>query len=124
MPARCIDSAMIPGLPATSNGKPGEMDSETVHFSREIEISALSDTVLTQNSPESCVEDMSKWPKRVKHRNKVLAKIYGLCQGRESYRVTRYAAAAHFKSRYLILDSLSVTIWCSNSTLRQDRSGY
>jgi integrase len=35
---------------------------------------------------------MSKWPKKVKHRNKVLAKIYQPCQGRESYRVTWYAA--------------------------------
>ena len=30
---------------------------------------------------------MTKWPKRVKHRNKVLAKIYRPCAGRGSYRV-------------------------------------
>ncbi|MBI3415171.1 MAG: hypothetical protein HY043_07600 [Verrucomicrobia bacterium] len=35
---------------------------------------------------------MSKWPKKVRHRNKVLAKIYRPCSGRESYRVTWYAA--------------------------------
>ena len=35
---------------------------------------------------------MSKWPKKVKHRRTVLAKIYRPCQGRESYRVTWYAA--------------------------------
>jgi hypothetical protein len=35
---------------------------------------------------------MSKWPKKVKHRNKVLAKIYRPCHGRDSYRVTWYAA--------------------------------
>ena len=35
---------------------------------------------------------MSKWPKKVKHRRKVLAKIYRPCQGRDSYRVTWYAA--------------------------------
>ena len=35
---------------------------------------------------------MAKWPKKVKHRNKVMAKIYGPCQGRESYRLTWYAA--------------------------------
>jgi hypothetical protein len=35
---------------------------------------------------------MSKWPKKVKHRNQVLAKIYQPCQGRDSYRVTWYAA--------------------------------
>lgn len=35
---------------------------------------------------------MSKWPKKVKHRNKVLAKVYRPCQGRESYRVVWRAA--------------------------------
>ncbi len=35
---------------------------------------------------------MSKWPKKVKHRRKVLAKIYRPCHGRDSYRVTWYAA--------------------------------
>ncbi len=35
---------------------------------------------------------MAKWPKKVKHRNKVLAKIYRPCSGRDSYRVTWYAA--------------------------------
>jgi integrase len=35
---------------------------------------------------------MSKWPKKVKHRNKVLAKIYRPCRGRESYRVAWYAS--------------------------------
>ncbi len=33
-----------------------------------------------------------KWPKKVKHRNKVLAKVYRPCSGRDSYRVTWYAA--------------------------------
>jgi hypothetical protein len=35
---------------------------------------------------------MSKWPKRVKHRNKVLAKVYRPCQERDSYRVVWKAA--------------------------------
>ncbi len=35
---------------------------------------------------------MSKWPKKVKHRNKVLAKIYQPCSGRDSYRVAWHAA--------------------------------
>ncbi|MEK7780212.1 MAG: site-specific integrase, partial [Verrucomicrobiota bacterium] len=35
---------------------------------------------------------MSKWPKKVKHRNKVFAKIYRPCAGRESYRIVWYAA--------------------------------
>ena len=33
---------------------------------------------------------MLKWPKRVKHRKKVLAKIYRPCAGRESYRHLRW----------------------------------
>ena len=33
-----------------------------------------------------------KWPKKVKHRNQILAKVYRPCQGRDSYRVTWYAA--------------------------------
>ncbi len=35
---------------------------------------------------------MTKWPKKVKHRNKVLAKVYRPCQGRGSYRVVWRAA--------------------------------
>lgn len=35
---------------------------------------------------------MSKWPKKIKFRNRVLAKIYRPCRGRASYRVTWYAA--------------------------------
>ncbi len=35
---------------------------------------------------------MTKWPKKVKHRNKVLAKIYRPCAGRDSYRVAWSAA--------------------------------
>ncbi len=34
---------------------------------------------------------MSKWPKKVKRRSKVLAKIYRACRGRDSYRLTWYA---------------------------------
>jgi hypothetical protein len=58
----------------------------------EFDISPVSDTVLTQNPPDFDETDMSKWPKKVKHRRKVLAKIYRPCQGRDSYRVTWYAA--------------------------------
>jgi len=64
-------------------------------FSKENEVFLVSDTVLTQKNLESGDADMAKWPKRVKHRNKVLAKIYRPCRGRESYRVTWYAAGKH-----------------------------
>lgn len=61
-------------------------------FSKENGGSAVSDTNLTQNNLENGDADMAKWPKRVKHRNKVLAEIHRPCQGRVSYRVTWYAA--------------------------------
>jgi len=61
-------------------------------FSMENDVFHVPDTVLTQKNLESGDADMAKWPKRVKHRNKVLAKIYRPCRGRESYRVTWYAA--------------------------------
>jgi len=61
-------------------------------FSLENEKVSVPDTVLTQNNLENGDADMAKWPKRVKHRNKVLAKIYPPCRGRESYRVTWYGA--------------------------------
>ena len=35
---------------------------------------------------------MSRWPKKIKHRNQVLAKIYQPCQGLRGYRVSWYAA--------------------------------
>jgi len=60
-------------------------------FPRENGGCLVADTVSTRETPESG-EDMSKWPKKVKHRNKVLAKVYRPCQGRDSYRVTWYAA--------------------------------
>jgi hypothetical protein len=59
----------------------------------EIDVSGLSDTPPTQKTPEFGDADMSKWPKKIKFHNKVLAKIYQPCRGRDSYRVTWYAAA-------------------------------
>ena len=51
-----------------------------------------SDTILTQNPPQSGKEEVTKWPVKVKHRNKVFAKIYRPCEGRDSYRVAWKAA--------------------------------
>lgn len=45
-------------------------------FPEENEDSGVPDTVLTQNPPASYEADVQKWPKKVKHRKKVLAKIY------------------------------------------------
>jgi len=46
-----------------------------------------SDTLPTQNTAEFDTADVKKWPKQIKHRNKVLAKIYRPGKGRSSYRV-------------------------------------
>ena len=46
-----------------------------------------SDTLATQNTAEFDAADVKKWPKQIKHRNKVLAKIYRPGKGRSSYRV-------------------------------------
>jgi integrase len=62
---------------------------------KEIKGFDISDTVKTQNSisfgedNESLNKDdvMPKWPRKVKFRNKVYAKIYKPCKGRISYRV-------------------------------------
>lgn len=61
-------------------------------FPKENSESSIPDTVSTHKPEEICAEEMSKWPKKVKHRNKVLAKVYRPCQGRGSYRVVWYAA--------------------------------
>ena len=57
-------------------------------FPSEIDVSSHPDTFLTQNPPEYGEETVSKWPVKVKHRNKVFAKIYRPCAGRNSYRVS------------------------------------
>lgn len=51
-----------------------------------------TDTVPTQQTPEPSDDNMTKWPKKVRHRGKVLAKVYRPCQGRGSYRVVWRAA--------------------------------
>ena len=61
-------------------------------FTREIDGFGSSDTILTQNPPQLGEEVVSKWPVKVKHRNKVFAKIYRPCEGRDSYRVAWKAA--------------------------------
>ena len=61
-------------------------------FPQQIEASGVSDTVPTQEPPETGEDDVKKWPKKVKHRNKVHAKIYRPCQGRDSYRLTWYVS--------------------------------
>jgi integrase len=63
------------------------------NFPQEIGEIGIPDTVSTHETPENGDEiAMAKWPRKVKHRNKVLAKIYRPCHGRDSYRVTWYAA--------------------------------
>jgi integrase len=55
-------------------------------FPQEIEVSGVPDTALTQETAESESAKV-KFPKRIKHRGRVLATIYGKSKGRDSYRV-------------------------------------
>jgi hypothetical protein len=56
------------------------------NFPQENEVSGVPDTALTQETAESEGAQV-KYPKRVKHRGRVLATIYAKCKGRDSYRV-------------------------------------
>jgi integrase len=53
-------------------------------FPQQIEENGSPDTVPTQETPELA---KVKFPKRIRHRGKVLAAIYAKCKGRASYRV-------------------------------------
>ncbi len=53
---------------------------------RKNEVSGATDTALTQETAESESAKV-KFPKRIKHRGRVLATIYAKCKGRDSYRV-------------------------------------
>jgi len=64
----------------------------TILFPREIGSFQTSDTLLTQNSPVIGEIPVSKWPVKIKFRNKVFAKIHRPCEGRNSYRVAWKAA--------------------------------
>jgi hypothetical protein len=79
--------------PAVNRLVAGSNPASGATFPLEIDVSALSDTLPTQKTPEFGDADMSKWPRKIKFRNKVLAKIYRPCRGRDSYRVTWYAAS-------------------------------
>jgi integrase len=59
---------------------------------REIDGFGSSDTILTQNPPQSGEDLVSKWPVKVKHRKRTYAVIYRPCEGRDSYRVAWTAA--------------------------------
>ena len=61
-------------------------------FSKEIDNFDTSDTLPTQNFGKDLETDMSKWPVKIKHRKKILARIYRPCEGRGSYRVAWKAA--------------------------------
>jgi len=75
-----------------ANAYEGSNPSPTTTFLRKSDESGVPDTVLTQKTPDSGEEIVSKWPVKVKHRQRTLAKIYRPCQGRSSYRLTWTAA--------------------------------
>ena len=50
-------------------------------FTREIDVFDSPDTILTQQPPENGEEQVTKWPVKVKYRNKVFAKVYLMLSG-------------------------------------------
>ena len=56
------------------------------NFPQLIEVFGIADTALTQETVESESAKV-KFPKRIKHRGRVLATICGKCKGRDSYRM-------------------------------------
>ena len=60
----------------------GSSPTSGANFIEENERFGISDTLPTHETPKSAEADVMKWPKKVKHRNKVLAKIYRPCEGR------------------------------------------
>ena len=75
-------------------GVAGSKPAARTIFTKENGENRIPDTVLTHQLPEIGDEEVSKWPKKLKHRNKVLAKVYRPCSGRDSYRVAWYAAGS------------------------------
>ncbi len=55
-------------------------------FLKKLRYSGVPDTAATQETAESESANV-KFPKRIKHRGRVLATIYAKCKGRDSYRV-------------------------------------
>ncbi len=60
-------------------------------FLKKLRNQVLPDTALTQETAESESAKV-KFPKRIKHRGRVLATIYGKSKGRDSYRVAWHVA--------------------------------
>ncbi len=67
----------------------GSNPTPSASISKENGESGAIDTVLTQETPESgaASEINVRFPKKIKHRGKLLAVIYGKSKGRDSYRV-------------------------------------
>ena len=69
-----------------TEGVAGSNPAARTIFPQEIEVSGVTDTALTQETAETEGAKV-KYPKRIKHRGRVLATIYAKCKGRDSYRV-------------------------------------
>ncbi len=64
----------------------GSNPAPATNFPQQNEVFDVADTALTQETAESESANV-KYPKRIKHRGRVLATIYGKSKGRDSYRV-------------------------------------
>jgi integrase len=60
-------------------------------FPQDVEVCGVTDTAATQETAESESAKV-KFPKRIKHRGRVLATVYGKSKGRDSYRVAWHIA--------------------------------
>ena len=72
-------------------GVAGSKPAARTIFPQAIEVSGVADTVPTQATAESENEKV-KYPKRIKHRDRVLATICGRGKGRDSHRMAWPAA--------------------------------
>ncbi len=71
-----------------------------------IEVFGVTNTALTQETVESESAKV-KFPKRIKHRGRVRATIYGKCKGRDSYRMAWQATGQrHMASFPLCLPAM------------------
>jgi hypothetical protein len=87
----------MPGNNETTNPT-GSNPCRTANNPQQIEVSCAADTTATQETAESEGAQV-KFPKRIKHRGRVLATIYGKCEGRDSYRVAwQVAGRRHMAS--------------------------
>lgn len=87
----------------------GSNPCRAANFPEENELSGKSRTDSAQNAAESESEDNVRFPKRIKHRGKVLAVIYGKSKAYPFYRVAAYVAGKRRMSSYATYSQAKAT---------------